>query len=494
MQLKTSKHTIREVGQIISFFTGVGKVRGLGSVKLHEVLIDDENTPSALVIGFDKDTADIITFDEHFDYARPLFSTGKVFKIPVSDHYLGRVVDGSAKPLDGKSHITGKLASIFQPSPQVIDRTPIKRALVTGIKILDATLPIGRGQRELIIGDRKLGKTTLALDTVINQEDAEPKVFCVYVICGRKDAEIDKIVNQLEDSGAMRYTTVVAAPASASLALQYLAPAVGTTIAEYFSAHKKDALVVYDDLTSHAKVARSIALLLKRPPGREVYPGDIFSLHAQLLERSAQLSPTKGGGSLTSLPIIETQEGDLASYIPTNLISITDGQIYLSRDIYDKNSLPAIDIGLSVSRIGAQAQPTNLKAATQALRLSLAQYKELEKLSQLEGNLSKKSQENINRGQVILNLLRQDKHTFVSWEEQAVMFIGATTGKFDSLPKADYPIIEKYLLEFLTSEKKVLLKNIATKPMDHQLQAAIAASIDEFTQKFLATTAGGTTS
>jgi F-type H+-transporting ATPase subunit alpha len=476
---KNSKE-VREIGFIDSYFTGVAKIKGIENALFGEILTDEQGNGVAFVIGFDEGFVDAIFFNDDFDTSAALYSSGNIFRVPVSENYLGRVVNGIGEPLDGKPKVEGEMKDIFLEAPPMMDRIPIQRPLVTGIKIIDTTLPLGRGQRELIIGDRKLGKTTIALDVVLNQSESSPKVYCVYVVTGRKDSEVERILDLMRKTGAMLYSVVVSAPSSTSLADQYLAPMVGTTIAEGFRDAGRDALVIYDDLTSHAKVARSISLLLKRAPGREVYPGDIFSLHASLLERSSQLSQDLGGGSLTALPIMETQEGDLASYIATNLISITDGQIYLDRGLYDKGSLPAIDIGLSVSRIGSQAQPKLLKDATKDLRLSLAQNRELEKLTQLENNLSAQSQSRIKRGKLILTLLRQDKHTLASWQEQVLLFTAVSLGKFDKLSDEDILSLEKNFLNFLMAKRKLVVAKIDTEQNLAKLTDDIGEAADAF--------------
>jgi len=477
-------NNIREVGYIESFFTGVAKLRGLDHALINETLTDSKGVPQAMVVGFDKNFVDAIFFNEGYHVEDPIFSSGETFNIPVTDSYLGRVVNGIGIPIDGKPRIKGTNLPVFVESPGIMARVPIKRPFITGIKAIDATLPLGRGQRELIIGDRKLGKTTIATDIVLNQAESYPKVYCIYVICGRKDNEVDKLIDIFKKSGALRYSVIVAAPASTSLAEQYLAPQVGTVIAEYFRNSGRDALIIYDDLSAHAKVARSISLLLKRAPGREVYPGDIFSLHSSLLERSSQLTAKRGGGSLTALPIVETQEGDIASYIATNLISITDGQIYLDRGFYDKGYLPAIDIGLSVSRIGSQAQPPLLKESTKDLRLSLAQNRELEKLTDLENNLSGEAQSRIKRGKIILELLKQEKHSNITWQEQSLLYYTISLGKFDNLSETDLSSVKKYFFDFIKSKRKLLMGKIEKEIPLIQMKEEVADAAESFLKQF----------
>jgi len=348
-------------GSIFSFFSGVAKIQGLPRVFLHEVLLDEDGNKVALAIGFDEHFVDALFFNDNFDLSKKIYGSREIFSIASSDGYIGRTVDGFGNQTDGLGNIQGEKISVFRPAPQIIDRQPVVNPLSTGIKVIDTALPLGRGQRELIAGDRKLGKSSLAVDVVLNQKHAEPPVKCVYVVCGQKESKLREMLSVFEENNAFLYTSVVAATAKSSFAEKYLAPFVGCAIGEYFRDRGQDALVVYDDFSKHAKAYRDIALLLERPPGREAYPGDIFSLHAGILERSAKLSEKKGGGSLTALPIIETQEGDIASFIPTNLISITDGQIYLENGLLQKGFFPPINVGLSVSRLGSQVQPKIVK-------------------------------------------------------------------------------------------------------------------------------------
>ncbi|OQX71099.1 hypothetical protein B6D52_02620, partial [Candidatus Parcubacteria bacterium 4484_255] len=345
-------------GEIVSYFSGVAKIKGLKGVFLNEVLIDKGEKPIAIVIGFNDEFTEALFFDDGFDIEEPVFASGRAFSILVSDAIIGRVLDGLGEPLDNLGKPSGKERPVFSLAPQIIERDPVRAPLSTGVKIIDSVLPLGRGQRELIVGDRKVGKSTLALDVVLNQKMVEPPLYCIYVVCGQKEQKLNSIISLFEQHNAFLYTTIVAGRAEDSFASQYLAPFVGCAIGEYFRDQGKDALVVYDDLTKHAKTYRSVALLLERAPGRESYPGDIFSLHAGLLERAANVA-TKGS-SLSALPIIETQEGDITSFIVTNLISITDGQIYLERSLFQKGYLPAVNVGLSVSRVGSQAQPEPL--------------------------------------------------------------------------------------------------------------------------------------
>lgn len=475
----------KDAGSIISFFSGVAKIKGLSNVFLNEVLLDEVERPVALVIGFDEGYVEALFFDEFFNSEKPVYRSFKPFSISISEKIIGRIVNGLGQAIDGLGNIKGEEFNIFQPAPGIIDRDKVSYPLSTDIKIIDTVLPLGRGQRELIVGDRKLGKSTIALDVVLNQKNADPPVYCIYVICGQKRQEFEKIIALFEKKNAFLYTTVVAALASDSFVDQYLAPFIGCTIGEYFRNKGKDALVIYDDLSKHAKTYRSISLLLERAPGREAYPGDIFSIHAGLLERAAKLSKEQGGGSLTALPIIETQEGDITSFIPTNLISITDGQIYLERDLFQKGFLPAINVGLSVSRVGSQAQPGPLKDVVGGIRLALAQYKELQKLSQLETIVSEESRKKIHRGDLILELLKQEKHSNVSWPEQVILFYAVEEGFFDDIEKQKWLDFESFLLELIRNRYFKLLEDIRKGKLDQEIKNNIRQIIKEFKQNFL---------
>ncbi len=483
---KPKRKSNKTAGRIVSLFSGVGKVEGLEGVFLHEVLLDEEDRPAALVIGFDARFTEVLFFDEDFEYERPVFRSGKNFSVSISKNCLGRIVDGLGSPLDGLGKLRGENYPVFRPAPPIIDRAPVSTALSTGIKIIDTSLPLGRGQRELIIGDRKIGKSTIAEDIIINQKKTDPKVFCVYVICGQPEQKLADLVELFEKNNAFLYSTVVAAASGTSFATQYLAPFVGCSIGEYFRDNGKDALVVYDDLSQHAKSYRDISLLLERAPGREAYPGDIFSLHAGLLERAAQLSEKRGGGSLTALPIIETQEGDITSFIPTNLISITDGQIYLERSLFQKGFLPAVNVGLSVSRVGSEAQPETLRQVTGGIRLALAQHKELQKLSQLETAASKEAQKKIFRGELMLELLKQKKHHRVSWEEQVILFYAVEKGFFDDIEKEQWSGFEALLLELLRERYLKVLEEIKGGSFDDEIIGKIQGIIKDFKKEFLA--------
>jgi F-type H+-transporting ATPase subunit alpha len=485
MLLKSTKK-IEEVGHIVSYFSGVAKVRGLPNVFLYELLLDEKGNPAGLTVGFDEDLVEVLIFDEKYSVGyQSLFRSFEMFSIHASADYLGLVTDGFGIPLGEKAKIKGEKRPVFARAPQIVEREPVSTPLSTGIKLIDTVLPLGRGQRELIIGDRKLGKSTLAIDTVLNQKHAKPPVYCVYVLCGQKEQKLKDLVALFKKRNAFSYSVVVAATASSSFAEIFLAPFVGCTIAEYFRDQGKDALVVYDDLSQHAKAYRNIALLLERPPGREAYPGDIFSLHAGLLERAAKLSRALGGGSLSALPIIETQEGDITAFIPTNLISITDGQIYFERALFQKGFLPAVNVGLSVSRVGSRAQPSSLKEVTGGLRLALAQHKELQKLIKFETTKSIESVKKIHRGELLLELLKQEKHTNVSWEEQAVLFYVVESGYFDDLDRLEWRRFEKLFLNLLKNRYYDLLARISKEGLSSQTKSQIEGIIVDFKKEFL---------
>ncbi len=475
----------REIGRIDKFFNGIAQVRGLPHVFVHETLVTEEGEPCAIVIGFDADRVEALFFDEQFDVSRPIFRSGHAFAIPVSDAHVGRVIDGLGNSRDELPAVPGKSRPVFVPAPTIIDRDPVSRPLITGIKMVDAILPLGRGQRELIIGDHRVGKSTIAEDAVIHQRNATEPVYCVYVLCSHKFTRLSELVSLFRDSGAMTHTTLVAASADDSYAAQYLAPFVGCAIGEHFRDTGRDALVIYDDLSKHAKTYRDISLLLERTPGREAYPADIFSLHAGLLERAAQLSRAKGGGSLTALPIVETEEGDLTSYIPTNIISITDGQIYMERGLRERGFNPAINAGLSVSRLGGQVQPGPLKEAAAGLRLALSQQRELLKLTQLETALSAEAQQRLRRGELILELLKQEKHRTLAWTEQVVLLQAIEGGYFDDFPKDQWQKFESLFVDVLRNEYDPLLAEIARGTVGPPVIQEIGEAITAFKGRFL---------
>jgi len=472
----------KQVGHIISFFAGVAKLKGLPNVFINETLLDKDNKEVAIVIGFDLDHVEALFFQNNFDLNEPVYRSNKTFSIQISENVTGRIINGLGKPIDNLGNIESDNYPVFTNSPTIIDRESINQPLSTGIKILDTTLPLGKGQRQLIIGDRKLGKTTIATDIVLNQKNATPLVQCVYVICGQKEKKLKDLISLFEKNNAFLYTTIVTATSNATFAEQYLAPFVGCTIAEYFRNKNQDALVVYDDLSSHAKTYRNFALLLERSPGRESYPGDVFSIYAGLLERSAKIA---NGGSLSALPIIETQESDITSFIPTNLISITDGQIYLEQGLFQKGFLPAVNVGLSVSRVGSSAQPKILKNIVGGIRLALSQHKELQKLSQLETVLSNQAKKKIHRGEMILELLKQPKHVNISWPEQVVLFYVVEEGFFDQIASNQWSEFENSLLKLVKNKYPNILEQIKNNKFDDSVKTSIKQMIKDFQNEFI---------
>lgn len=477
----------KEIGYITSFYSGVAKIKGLSHVFLHEILLDEAGNRAGLVIGFNEQYVEVLLFLEHLPLDTPLLRSKEIFSIPVSEGYLMRIINGLGESLDNLPSIAGTMTSTFRRAPQIIDRMPVKQPLSTGIKMIDSTLPLGRGQRELIIGDRKLGKSTIAIDTVINQIFAKDPVYCIYVLIGQKRRQLEDLVTVLSNFNAFTYTCVVAATASDSFASQYMAPFVGCTIAEYFRDQGKDALIVYDDLSKHARIYRDIALLLERAPGREAYPGDIFSQHAGLLERAGKLSKEKGGGSITALPIVETQEGDITSFIPTNIISITDGQIYLERSLFQRGAIPAINVGLSVSRIGSEAQPVPLRDATAGLRLHLSQQRELQKLTQLESTMSTEATIELKRGQILLELLKQNKHICVAWQEQVLLFYAIERGFFDSIPLELVRQFQIYLFQMIRTKYSAVLDLPEDESNTGEIQELLKDLEIDFKKEFVKT-------
>ncbi len=474
-----------ERGTVVSYFNGVAKLKGLSHVFLHEILLDKRGKRAAFVIGFDDRFVETLFFDENPDLKAPLYRSAELFSVPISDGIIGRIIDGIGRSRDNLGPVRGEGKPVFRSAPPIIERAPVTDFLGTGVKVIDTALTLGKGQRELIIGDRKLGKSTLALDIVLNQKMSNPEVHCVYVLCGQKEQKLKEIISLFEKHNAFLYTTIVAATAKDSYAAQYLAPFVGCAIGEYFRDKKQHALIIYDDLSKHAKAYRSISLLLERVPGRESYPGDIFSLHAGLLERAANMSKKKGGGSLTAIPMIETQEGDITSFIPTNIISITDGQIYLERGLFQKGFLPAVNVGLSVSRVGSQAQPPALQKVVSGIRLTLSQHKELQKLMQLETALSEQAESRIHRGQLILELLKQEKHTNISWPEQVVCFYAVQNGLFDDIEESEWKDFEELLLQLMRTRYIDVLDKIEEGNFNKAIEKKIEKIVKDSKEEFL---------
>jgi F-type H+-transporting ATPase subunit alpha len=412
--------------------------------------------------------------------------TGRIMSVPVGEALVGRVVNALGQPIDGKGPIhTKDFNPVERLAPGVVDRQPVKEPLQTGIKAIDGMIPIGRGQRELVIGDRQTGKTAIGLDTIINQKGGD--VICIYVAIGQKRSTVAQVVKTLEDYGALEYTIVVSASASDPAPMQYLAPYSGCAMGEYFRDRGGHAVCIYDDLSKHAAAYREISLLLRRPPGREAYPGDVFYLHSRLLERAAKLNKDNGGGSLTALPYIETQAGDVSAYIPTNVISITDGQIYLEADLFNSNVRPAINVGLSVSRVGGSAQVRAMRQVAGTLRLDLAQYRELAAFAQFGSDLDKASAAQLNRGRHLVEILKQDQYQPLPVEKQIVIIFAGTNGYLDDLPVEDVRKFEEELYRFIDNAHRSIWATIREmKILDDALRAQLRAVIEEFKSRFVA--------
>jgi F-type H+-transporting ATPase subunit alpha len=479
---------VAEVGTVLEVGDGIARVYGLDNAMALEML-DFPNGVRGMVLNLEEDNVGVAllgddTLIREGDQVR---RTGRIAQVPVGDAVVGRVVDALGNPLDDKGPIEAKeFKPIERLAPGVVDRRPVKEPLQTGIKAIDAMIPIGRGQRELIIGDRQTGKTAIAVDTIINQKGKD--VFCIYVATGQKRSTVAQVVKILEDAGAMAYTTVVVASASEPAPLLYISPYSGCTMGEYFRDTKRHAVCIYDDLTKHAAAYRQLSLLLRRPPGREAYPGDVFYLHSRLLERAAKLNDELGGGSLTALPIIETQLGDVSAYIPTNVISITDGQIYLETDLFYAGIRPAVNVGLSVSRVGGSAQVKAMKQTAGKLRLDLAQYREMAAFAQFGSELDKSTQAQLNRGQRMVELLKQGQYAPLPVERQILAIHAGTTGQLDDLPVDAVLAFEEALYKFAETRHPAIFRDlVAKKEINDVLRSQMDACIAECTAEFLAT-------
>ena len=452
------------IGRILETGDGVARLSGLSGVAASEIISFESG---AVGVALNLEEAEVgvmmLSGGNGVREGETAKGTGKLLSIPVSDAIIGRVVDPLGVPLDGRGEIAGekKLMPIEKVAPGVITRQGVNQPLQTGIKAIDALIPIGRGQRELIIGDRQTGKTAIAIDAIVNQKGQD--VICIYVAVGQKESKVARILGELTKRGAMDYTIIVSAGASDPAALSFLAPYAGAAIGEYFMDQGKDVLVIYDDLSKHAWAYRQIALILRRPPGREAYPGDVFYLHSRLLERSAKMNSENGGGSLTALPIIETQAGDVSAYIPTNVISITDGQIYLESDLFHKGIRPALNVGLSVSRVGSAAQIKAMKQVAGTLRLDLAQFRELEASAQFGSDLDEKTRSLIERGRRSVEVLKQGQYSPLSVEQEVAVLYALSRGYLDTVPADKIRSWEKEFLEYLASEGEDVLSAIREK-------------------------------
>src|SRR5882724_11477270 len=473
---------VSETGSVISVGDGIARIYGLENVMAGE-LIEFKGGVSGIALNLEEDQVGAVLLGEASGIMEgdEVRRTGRIMSVPVGEAMIGRVVDALGKPIDGKGPIEAKgYNAIERIAPGVVDRQPVKEPMQTGIKSIDAMIPIGRGQRELIIGDRQTGKTTVALDTIVNQKGGD--VICIYVAIGQKRSTVAQVVKTLSDAGAMDYTIVVSASASDPAPMLYLSPFSGCAMGEFFRDSGRHALCVYDDLSKHAAAYREISLLLRRPPGREAFPGDVFYLHSRLLERAAKL---KSGGSLTALPFIETQAGDVSAYIPTNVISITDGQIYLEADLFNSNVRPAINVGLSVSRVGGSAQIKAMRQIAGTLRLDLAQYRELAAFAQFGSDLDKSSQAQLNRGKRLVEILKQGQYQPLPVEKQILIIYAGTSGLLDDVPVEQVKAFEAELYRFLENSKPGVLNGIREKKaFDKPLEAELTAAINELKDRF----------
>jgi len=453
---------IAEVGSVIQVGDGIALVYGLKNAMAGELLVFPGDT-MGMVLNLNEDSVGAVIMGpyRHIREGDTVKRTGRIMEVPVGEALIGRVVNPLGQPLDGRGPIqTSETRPVESPAPSVIDRQSVSEPMLTGIKAIDAMIPIGRGQRELIIGDRKTGKTAIAVDTIINQKNQN--MICIYVAIGQKESTVAKVVETLRQHGAMDYTIVVTASASEPAPLLYLAPYAGVAMGEYFMHKGQHVLIIYDDLSKQAAAYRELSLLLRRPPGREAYPGDVFYLHSRLLERAAKLSDARGGGSITALPFIETQAGDVSAYIPTNVISITDGQIFLESDLFYAGVRPAVNVGLSVSRVGGAAQIQAMRKVAGTLRLDLAQYRELQAFAQFGSDLDKATQARLTRGERLVELLKQDQYEPMPVEHQVVSLFAGTRGYLDDLPIKDVRRFERELIAYFEAEKSDLLNEIRT--------------------------------
>ncbi|MDW8105343.1 MAG: F0F1 ATP synthase subunit alpha [Armatimonadota bacterium] len=480
------------VGTVLQVGDGIARVYGLQDVMVSE-LVEFPDGTMGMALNLEEDNVGVIILgsDENIKEGDLVKRTGRILSVPVGKALLGRVVNPLGQPLDEKGPvITDDYRLLEIKAPGVVHRQPVKEPLQTGIKAIDSMIPIGRGQRELIIGDRQTGKTAIAIDTIINQRythQTDSPVYCIYVAIGQKLSNIARVVKTLEDYGAMEYTTVVVASASDPAPLQYIAPYAGCTMGEYFRDNGMHALVVYDDLSKHAQAYRQVSLLLRRPPGREAYPGDVFYLHSRLLERAAKLSDERGGGSLTALPIIETQAGDVSAYIPTNVISITDGQIYLESDLFFAGVRPAMNVGISVSRVGGNAQIKAMKQVAGRLKLDLAQYREVQAFAQFSSDLDRVTQQQLARGQRMVELLKQPQYQPMPVEDQIIVIFAGTGGYLDDIPVSAIQRFEREFLAFVHDKYPEVPEYIRReKEIDSVTQDALEKAIKEFKTQFKA--------
>jgi F-type H+/Na+-transporting ATPase subunit alpha len=478
---------VAEVGTVVSVGDGIARIHGVERAMAGEML-EFPNGLFGIALNLEEESVGAVLLGRSTKIKEgdTVKRTGRIISVPVGDAMLGRVVDSLGQPIDGKGPIaTNQYLPIERLAPGVVDRQPVKEPMQTGLKAIDGMVPIGRGQRELIIGDRQTGKTAVAVDAIINQKGLD--VICIYNAIGQKQSTVAQVVRTLEEAGAMEYTIVVAAGASDPAPMLYISPYSACTIGEFFRDSGRHALVVYDDLSKHAQAYREISLLLRRPPGREAYPGDVFYLHSRLLERAAKLNNELGGGSLTALPIIETQAGDLSAYIPTNVISITDGQIFLEADLFNQGFRPAINVGNSVSRVGGSAQIKAMRSVAGTLRLDLAQYRELAAFAQFGSDLDPATQKQLNRGRRLTEILKQPQYRPLAVEKQVAIVFAATNGYLDSVAVEKLRAYEEELYRFLESQRPEVLKSIIEKKvLDDEVKGALKAALEEFGKQFAA--------
>ncbi len=472
---------LKETGRVISVGDGIARIYGLGEAMAGE-LLEFPGGLSGMVLNLEEDNVGAVLLgrDDNIKEGDEVKRTGRIMEVPIGPEMVGRVVDGLGQPIDGKGPIkTDKFGPIERVAPGVIDRKSVHEPMQTGIKSIDGMIPIGRGQRELIIGDRQTGKTAVAIDAIINQKGQN--MFCIYVAVGQKRSTVAQVVKTLEQYDAMKYTIVVSASASDPAPMQYIAPYAGCAMGEYFRDNGQHCLIVYDDLSKQAAAYRQLSLLLRRPPGREAYPGDVFFLHSRLLERSSKVSDELGAGSMTALPIIETQAGDVSAYIPTNVISITDGQIFLETDLFYSGVRPAINVGLSVSRVGGSAQIKGMKQVAGKLRLDLAQYREMAAFAQFGSDLDAATQGQLHRGERLVELLKQPQYKPLSVVQQIISIFAGVRGLVDDIPVADIQKFENGLLNFIDDKHQSLIEKIdAAKKLDDDSEAQLKAVIEEF--------------
>ena len=472
---------LKETGRVISVGDGIARIYGLGEAMSGE-LLEFPGGLAGMVLNLEEDNVGAVLLgrDDNVKEGDEVKRTGRIMEVPIGPELVGRVVDGLGQPIDGKGPVkTEKFGPIERVAPGVIDRKSVHEPMQTGIKSIDGMIPIGRGQRELIIGDRQTGKTAVAIDAIINQKGQN--MFCIYVAVGQKRSTVARVVKTLEQHGAMEYTIVVSASASDPAPMQFIAPYAGCAMGEYFRDNGQHCLIVYDDLSKQAAAYRQLSLLLRRPPGREAYPGDVFFLHSRLLERSAKVSDELGAGSMTALPIIETQAGDVSAYIPTNVISITDGQIFLETDLFYSGVRPAINVGLSVSRVGGAAQIKGMKQVAGKLRLDLAQYREMAAFAQFGSDLDAATQAQLHRGERLVELLKQGQYKPLSVVEQIISIFAGVRGLVDDIPVKDVQKFESGLLNFMADKHKAVMDKIAeVKKLDDELEGQVKSAIEEF--------------